>query len=218
MASSSVTHQLGHSLAHTVYPAHPIFHHACFSSDAKKEEAKEAGESSAVNEEVEKLKADLATQAEAVKDMTDKYKRSLAESENLRRRSKLDVEDAHKYAVKKFASGLLEVADNLGRALKYVPEEVAAGPAGDANPNAALKSLFDGVKGTEKVLLETFSKHKVVRYDPIGEVFDPNFAQALVMVDDESKDPNTVMEVVQMGYLLNDRVLRAADVIVVKKR
>jgi hypothetical protein len=76
LASSSVTHQLGHSLAHT-YPAHPIFHHACFSSDAKKEEAKEAGESSAVNEEVEKLKADLATQAEAVKDMTDKYKRSL---------------------------------------------------------------------------------------------------------------------------------------------
>jgi molecular chaperone GrpE len=137
-------------------------------------------------------------------DARDKMLRTLAEMENLRKRTQKEVADARTYGVSKFAGDVVDIADNLQRALDAVPADAKAA----ADPG--LKALIEGVELTERSLLNALEKHGVKKFDPSGEKFDPNFQQAMYEVPDASVPTGTVVQVVQAGYTIGDRVLRPA--------
>jgi molecular chaperone GrpE len=134
----------------------------------------------------------------------DKMLRTLAEMENLRKRTAREVADARTYGISGFARDVLDIADNLQRALDAVPAEARAA----AEPG--LTALIEGVELTERSLLNALEKHGVKKFDPIGEKFDPNFQQAMFEVPDASVPSGTVVQVVQAGYMIGERVLRPA--------
>jgi molecular chaperone GrpE len=140
----------------------------------------------------------------------DKMLRTLAEMENLRKRTAREVADARAYGITGFARDVLDIADNLQRALDAVPAEAKA----TADPG--LKALVEGVELTERSLLNTLEKNGVKKFDPSGEKFDPNFQQAMYEVPDASVPAGTVVQVVQAGYTIGERVLRPALVAVSK--
>jgi len=140
--------------------------------------------------------------------------RAVADADNIRKRTAIEVENAHKYSISTFAKSLLEVADNLERALALVPDDVRSG---DANPNPMMRALFEGVKLTDDQLVASFATRDIVRINPLGEKFDPNLHEALFEIDDPSKEPGTVGQVMSVGYKISDRCLRSAKVGVVKK-
>jgi molecular chaperone GrpE len=140
----------------------------------------------------------------------DKMLRTLAEMENLRKRTQREVADARTYAIANFARDVLDIADNLQRALDAVPADTKAA----ADPG--LKALIEGVELTERSLLNTLEKNGVKKFDPSGEKFDPNFQQAMYEVPDSSVPAGTVVQVVQAGYTIGERVLRPALVAVSK--
>jgi molecular chaperone GrpE len=149
------------------------------------------------------LEAELA-------DTKERLLRALAETENLRRRNFRDLEEAHKYAITGFARELLEIADNLSRALDAVPprarEEIDF-----------VRNLADGVAMTEKALLACFERHKITQVNPeIGEKFDHNRHQAMFEVPTADQAPGTVAQVLQPGYTIAERLLRPALVAVAK--
>lgn len=135
-------------------------------------------------------------------DLKDKLLRTLAEMENLRRRTEREVADARTYAVTNFARDMLNVADNIARALESAPAD-ADGPA---------KAFVDGVSLTERDLLKTLERHGVKKLEPEGQKFDPNMHQAMFEVPDATKPSGTVTTVVQAGYSIGDRCLRPAMV------
>lgn len=137
-------------------------------------------------------------------DARDKMLRTLAEMENLRRRTAKEVADARAYGITGFARDVLEIADNLQRALDAVPAEAKE----SADPG--LKALIEGVELTERSLLNALEKNGVKKFDPSGEKFDPNFQQAMYEVPDPSVPAGTVVQVVQAGYMIGERVLRPA--------
>ncbi|HWC55716.1 MAG TPA: nucleotide exchange factor GrpE, partial [Sphingomicrobium sp.] len=145
-----------------------------------------------------------------VAEARDKMLRTLAEMENLRQRTRREVADAKTYGITGFARDVLEIADNLQRALDAVPAEARAA----ADPG--LKALIEGVELTERSLLNTLEKNGVRKFDPSGEKFDPNFQQAMYEVPDPSVPPGTVVQVVQAGYMIGERILRPALVAVSK--
>jgi molecular chaperone GrpE len=134
----------------------------------------------------------------------DKMLRTLAEMENLRKRTKREVDDARSYGITGFARDILDIADNLQRALDAVPAELRD------TPDPGLKSLIDGVELTERSLLTTLEKNGVRKFDPTGEKFDPNFQQAMYEVPDASVPSGTVVQVVQAGFMIGERILRPA--------
>jgi molecular chaperone GrpE len=134
----------------------------------------------------------------------DKMLRTLAEMENLRKRTSREVADARTYGITGFARDVLEIADNLQRALDAVPPEAKAA----ADPG--LKALIEGVELTERSLLNALEKNGVKKFDPSGEKFNPNFQQAMYEVPDASVPAGTVVQVVQAGYMIGERVLRPA--------
>src|SRR5438270_14084810 len=134
----------------------------------------------------------------------DKMLRTLAEMENLRKRTAREVADARTYGISGFARDVLDIADNLQRALDAVPAEAKAA----ADPG--LKALIEGVELTERSLLNALEKNGVKKFDPSGEKFDPNFQQAMYEVPDPSVPSGTVVQMVQAGYMIGDRVLRPA--------
>jgi molecular chaperone GrpE len=140
----------------------------------------------------------------------DKMLRTLAEMENLRKRTSKEVADARIYGIQNFARDVLDIADNLQRALDAVPAEARAA----ADPG--LKALIEGVELTERSLLNALEKNGVKKFDPSGEKFDPNFQQAMYEVPDASVPSGTVVQVVQAGYTIGERVLRPALVAVAK--
>jgi molecular chaperone GrpE len=140
----------------------------------------------------------------------DKMLRTLAEMENLRKRTSKEVADARIYGIQNFARDVLDIADNLQRALDAVPADAKAA----ADPG--LKALIEGVELTERSLLNTLEKNGVKKFDPSGEKFDPNFQQAMYEVPDSSVPAGTVVQVVQAGYTIGERVLRPALVAVAK--
>jgi molecular chaperone GrpE len=148
------------------------------------------------------LEAELAEQK-------DRLLRALAETENVRRRSQREREDASKYAVAGFAKELLSVADNLRRALDSLPAEEAKDPR--------TVSLLEGVEATERELLGVFERNGVRRIDPDGERFDHNFHQAIFEAERPGRPAGTIIEVLQPGYVLHDRLLRPAMVGVAKE-
>jgi molecular chaperone GrpE len=139
-----------------------------------------------------------------VAEARDKMLRTLAEMENLRQRTRREVADAKTYGITGFARDVLDIADNLQRALDAVPAEARAA----ADPG--LKSLIEGVELTERSLLNTLEKNGVKKFDPTGEKFNPNFQQAMYEVPDASVPSGTVVQVVQAGYMIGERVLRPA--------
>jgi len=140
----------------------------------------------------------------------DKMLRTLAEMENLRKRTTREVADARMYGITGFARDVLEIADNLQRALDAVPAEARAA----ADPG--LKALMEGVELTERSLLNALEKNGVKKFDPAGQKFDPNFQQAMFEVPDPSVPAGTVVQVIQAGFMIGERVLRPALVGVAK--
>jgi molecular chaperone GrpE len=153
---------------------------------------------------------DPIAQLEAEKtDLKEKLLRTLADMENLRRRTEREVADARTYAVTNFARDMLNVADNFQRAVDSVPSEAREG-------DAALKALIDGIELTEREMLKTLERYGVKRLDPQGEKFDPNLHQAMFEVPNPDVPNGTVVQVVQTGYVIGERVLRPALVGVAK--
>ncbi|KAH0906513.1 hypothetical protein HID58_038340 [Brassica napus] len=156
----------------------------------------------------------VSVQQEEVKEMQDKVVRTYAEMENLMARTKRNAENDKKFAIQKFATSLLDVADNLGRASSVVKEsfskiDISKDSAG-ATP--LLKTLLEGVEMTEKQLAEVFKKSGLVKEDPLNERFDPNRHNAVFQVPDASKPEGTIAHVLKSGYSLFDRVIRPAEV------
>ncbi len=139
-------------------------------------------------------------------ELKDKLLRALAEMENLRRRVEKDLADARAYGVTRFARDMLDVADNLRRAVETFPADQKASAEG------ALKALIEGVELTERDLLKKMEGHGVRKLEPEGQKFDPNFHQAMFEAPDETKPSGTVIAVVQSGYVIGERVLRPAMV------
>jgi molecular chaperone GrpE len=138
--------------------------------------------------------------------LKDRVLRTLAEMENLRRRTEREVADAKTYGVTSFARDMLSVVDNLARALEHLPTESRA----LADPQ--VRSLIEGVELTARDLEAVLGRHGVKKLDPKGQKFDPNFHQAIFEAPDESLPAGTVSQVVQSGWTIGDRVLRPAMV------
>ena len=150
--------------------------------------------------------AALQEQLDAAK---DQLARALAEAENTRRRAQKEREDASKFAISKFAKDLLECADNMRRAIEAFPHDLA-----EAEPR--IQNMIDGIEATERSLLRTFEKNGITKLDPLDEPFDPNFHEVMFETPVAGKPAGIVMQVMEPGYLLNDRLIRPARVGVTK--
>jgi len=139
-------------------------------------------------------------------DLRDRYLRLAAEMDNLRRRTERDVKDAKSYAIAGFARDMLGVSDNLRRALDAIPAE--AREAGEAG----LMALIEGVELTERSMHAAMERHGVKKLEPEGQKFDPNFHQAMFEIPNPEVPNNTVLQVVQAGYVIGERMLRPAMV------
>jgi molecular chaperone GrpE len=153
---------------------------------------------------VELLQAEVA-------DLKNKLLRTLAEMENLRRRTEREITDARQYAVANFARDMLTVSDNLRRAIDAVPKEQRG--SGDA----ALDALIDGVEVTERGLEQSLTKFGVRRIETKGQKFDPAVHQAMFEMESPEAQPGTVVEEIQAGYVIGDRTLRPALVGIAKR-
>jgi molecular chaperone GrpE len=140
-------------------------------------------------------------------DIKDRLLRALAEMENLRRRTERELQDQRAYSITKFATDMVGTADNLRRALDAVPK-----PDEGEEDNAAIKALVDGVELTERELLKALERHGVKKREPVGERFDPHKDQAVFEIPDESVVSGTVLQVMQAGYMIGERVLRPSMV------
>jgi molecular chaperone GrpE len=149
--------------------------------------------------------------------LQDKYLRSVADFRNLQERTKREVQSAKDFAIQKFAKDLMESVDNLDRALAMVPEEKLV-VTEKAEHVQDLVNLYDGLKMTERILMQTLKKHGLERFDPSveGEKFNPNEHEATFMTPMAGKEDGTVINTQVKGFRLNNRVVRAAKVGVVK--
>jgi molecular chaperone GrpE len=153
--------------------------------------------------EAETVAAQPDAAAEAA-EFKDRLLRTLAEMENLRKRTEREVADARNYGIAAFARDVVAVADNIRRALDAVSPELRA------SADAGVKALIDGVELTERELQKALEKNRVRKFDPQGERFDPNLHQAMFEVPDASVPAGHVAQVVQPGYMIGERVLRPA--------
>ncbi|MCJ1350141.1 MAG: Mitochondrial matrix cochaperone [Icmadophila ericetorum] len=195
-------------------------------------------------EQEDPTKKELEAKNKEIIDLKDKYLRSVAEYRNLQERTKRDVQAARDFAITRFAKDLIESIDNLDRALTIVPESAlkpsstasttpSSGPNNSTSElstptvpsqdqinmsNQDLINLYDGLKMTERILMQTLAKHGLERFDPSekGERFDPNLHEATFQTPMQGKEDGTVMMTQQKGFLLNGRVVRAAKVGVVR--
>lgn len=154
------------------------------------------------------LEERLAETEAALAATKDKLLRALADAENLRKRTQREREEAGKYAASSFAKDMLDVADNLRRALSSVPTE--------SEWDERTRNLLTGVAATERELLAALERHGVRRIDPLGERFDHNFHQAMYEAENTGQPPGTIVQVLQPGYVIHDRLLRPAMVAVAK--
>jgi len=166
---------------------------------SKAEDAATAAAPETELDPVEVLKAEVS-------DLRDQRLRMAAEMENLRRRTAREIKDAKTFAISGFARDMLQVSDNLQRALAAVPEQ------GETTDDNGLKTLVEGVELTERAMLSTLERHGVRKLEPMGQKFDPNFHQAMYEVPNTEVANNTVVDVVQPGYVIGDRMLRPAMV------
>lgn len=160
---------------------------------------KEKTENKKDPDELEKLK-------EENQKLKDSFLRAYAEAENTKKRCAQEIEKNSKYAISSFAKELLVVADNLSRALS----------AADKSASDECKALMQGVEMTQKELTKVFSKFGIKKIECMGQVFDPNFEQVVQEVEDAEQPAGTIISELQAGYMINDRILREAMVIVTK--
>ncbi|KAJ3327071.1 Mitochondrial matrix cochaperone, partial [Kappamyces sp. JEL0680] len=154
----------------------------------------------------------LAKKDLEISELKDLYRRALADAENVRTRTQKEIKDKTDYAIQSFAKDLLSTADILAMALNAVPEQ----ERGDNATHKELKNLYVGVMLTQKELLKTFSNYGVEGYDPLGEKFDFNLHTAIFQSAVPGKEPGTIFHVDKIGYKIKDRILRPANVGVVK--
>ncbi len=155
------------------------------------------------------LVAENETLKSQIEDLTGRLLRAHADNQNLHRRLEREREDTAKYAITKFARDVVSVADNFDRAMSSIPADAA-----DQNP--VIKGLIEGFTMTEREFLNVLERHKVKRLYPKGELFDPHLHQAMMEQQDPSVPSGTVLQVFQAGYVIEDRVLRPAMVVVAK--
>lgn len=149
------------------------------------------------------------TPEEEAAELKDRLLRALADVENTRRRADRDLDEMRRYGASNFAKDLLNVSDNLGRALASAPDDVEI-------HDETFQTLVAGVEMVEKELLAAFEKHGIRKIDPVGEMFSHDFHQAMYEVEDTGRPAGTVVEVLQPGYVMHDRLLRPAMVAVAK--
>ena len=154
----------------------------------------------AVQEDIAALLVEAQTEAEKHKDLALRVQ---ADMENLRRRTRLDVESAHKYALEKFVNALLPAMDSMEMGIDAASKE-----------EATIESIREGVEMTFKQMLDVLQEFSVERVNPTGEKFDPTLHEALTMIPSPDHESNTVVDTIQKGYTLNERLVRAARVIV----
>jgi molecular chaperone GrpE len=157
------------------------------------------------DEQSDDLQTQLEEAQQSAKDNWDKVLRAQAEMENLKRRNAKDLENAHKFALDGFVKALLEVKDSLTMGLKTANEE-----------KATIEHIIEGLEMTDKVFLSTMEKFGVEVINPTDEAFNPEFHEAVTMVPMPDKESNSVLEVVQIGFTLNGRLVRPAMVVVVQ--
>ncbi|KAK4221007.1 GrpE-domain-containing protein [Podospora fimiseda] len=202
-----------------------------YSAEAEKKDAEapkngngngngEAAEKPAEAESVEaQLKKQLEAKEAEVRDWKDKCLRSVADFRNLQDRSAREMKAARDFAIQKFAKDLVDSVDNFERALSMVPEEKLTTQEAEQTEHLKdLVSLYEGLKMTEKILLDTLKNHGLERFDPHGLPFNPNEHEAAFVTPQADKEHNTVFHVQQKGFKLNGRILRPAKVGVVKNK
>ena len=165
-----------------------------------------------INEETHEEKAKDLSVEEKLEDAENKLLRTLAETENLRKRYEREKEDLSNYVISNFAKETLAILDNLQRALS----SIKTNDFKDTDEN--IKTFVEGIELTEKQIITIFEKFKIEKVRSLDSNFDPNFHQAMFEVESEDKEPGTVVEVVQEGYKIGDRLLRPALVGVSKKK
>jgi molecular chaperone GrpE len=158
---------------------------------------------------VAKLSAELEAQRAESSELRDKNLRIIAEMENLRRRTERDKAEFAKYAISEFARDIVGVGDNIRRAIEAVPKEAVL-------TDPALRSMVEGIEVTERDLLKVLEKYQVKRFDPLGEPFNPHLHEAMTKIDVPNVPADTVVQVIHAGYMIDERVLRPAAVIVAK--
>ncbi len=173
-------------------------------ADLESAEAAQDAHAPADDLDVESLKKALSAMEAKADDHWARYLRTAAEMENVRKRAQRDVEKAHKYGFEKFAADVLGVRDSMAMGLEAAKEK------------ATVESLIEGSEMTLKLIEQVLNRHGVTEINPLGEVFNPEFHEAMAMVDSPDAEPNTVVQVVQAGYEINGRLLRAARVMVAK--
>jgi molecular chaperone GrpE len=139
--------------------------------------------------------------------LKDQLLRALAEAENTRRRALKEREDTSKYAVTNFAKEMLNVADNFARALEATPKD---------SMDPAVKNLVTGIEATERQLQAILERFGIKKLEPLGQAFDPNFHRAMMEIEAPDQAPGTILQVLQAGYVIHDRLLREALVGVAK--
>ncbi|OSD08636.1 GrpE-domain-containing protein [Trametes coccinea BRFM310] len=210
-------------------------------SDDKSQSADKSGAQNGEAEANEKDEVEVSPETELlhklkaeeskVADCMSRLRYLQADYLNLQRNAAREKEQARDFAISKFAKDLLETVDVLSMALKSVPKELVTPPEGSSTdatssssspasaektPETYLRELYEGVESTQRLLLNTLFKHHVKPYDPVGEKFDPNLHEALYQVPIPGKEPGTVFDTQKVGYMIKDRVLRAAQVGVVQ--
>lgn len=138
-------------------------------------------------------------------EMKDQTLRAMAETENIRKRTEREIADTRKYAVMGFAKDLINVSDNLRRAIESVPEE-------EKQENEVLKNLFAGIEATERELLKAFAQKGIKKLEPLEEKFDPNFHEVMFEAPSTEHPEGIIIQIIEPGYMINDRLLRPARV------
>uniref|UniRef100_A0A7S2UMH7 GrpE protein homolog n=1 Tax=Attheya septentrionalis TaxID=420275 RepID=A0A7S2UMH7_9STRA len=179
-------------------------------TESPEEGGTDTDEEASVKEEPVSRESELEKQ---LKETKDHLLRELAEQENIRRIAKRDVASARSFAISSFAKSLLDTSDNLSRAMEAVPEEFRA----DSEDHPVLSNLFEGIKMTDENLTRALAKNGLEKFGKSGEKFDPNMHDALFEYPDPNSEAGTIGQVMKVGFMLNNRVIRPAEVGVVKK-
>lgn len=169
----------------------------------------EPAETGSPEEQLAAAKAKVAEFDGHIRDLTDRLLRAHADMDNLRKRTEREKTDTAKYAITKFAGDMVAVADNFQRALTSVPADAA----GQDGP---IKSLLEGIEMVERAFTQALERHHVKRIDPTGELFNPHLHQAVMENPNPEVPSGTILQVYQVGYVIEDRLLRPASVVVAR--
>lgn len=216
----SLNQQLvGHGLNSSLY-THRLYSQSAKKDDEKKEEKAEETKEEEKKTEDKKdekeidpaVKKLLEEKDKKISDLQNAYKRALADTENIRERTRKEIQKSTQFAIQKFAKDLLDTSDILKMALESVPEKMR-----EDKSNNIMYSLYTGVSMTRTQLLNSFKKHGLEVFNPMGEKFDANKHQAMFQTVIPDKEPGIIISVQKEGYILNGRILRPAQVGIVKE-